>query len=142
MKVKATVHGAISLVNAIATGKGATLGISTKAESIVDVTSGTGITLTSNNRTISSRLVDNVVKKIISKDELGKNKIKINIETNIPVGYGLKSSSAISTSVALACSKIFKPKMSDLDILLTSVNASIETKVSLTGAYDLSLIHI
>ena len=33
MKVKATVHGAISLVNAIATGKGATLGISTKAES-------------------------------------------------------------------------------------------------------------
>ena len=136
MKVKATVHGAISLVNAIATGKGATLGISTKAESIVDITSGTGITLTSNNRTISSRLVDNVVKKIISKNELGKNKIKINIETNIPVGYGLKSSSAISTSVALACSKIFKPKMSDLDILLTSVNASIETKVSLTGAYD------
>ena len=49
MKVKATVHGAISLVNAIATGKGATLGISTKAESIVDITSGTGITLTSNN---------------------------------------------------------------------------------------------
>ena len=86
MKVKATVHGAISLVNAIATGKGATLGISTKAESIVDITSGTGITLTSNNRTISSRLVDNVVKKIISKNELRKNKIKINIETNIPVG--------------------------------------------------------
>jgi len=111
MRVKATVHGAISLVNAIATGKGATLGISTKAESILDVTSGTGITLTSNNRTISSRLVDNVVKKIISKDELGKNKVKINIETDIPVGYGLKSSSAISTSVALACSKIFKPKM-------------------------------
>ena len=40
---------------------------STKAESIVDITSGTGITLTSNNRTISTRLVDNVVKKIISK---------------------------------------------------------------------------
>jgi len=136
MKVKATVHGAISLVNAIAIGKGATLGISTKAESIVDVTSGTGITLTSNNRTISSRLVDNVVKKIISKNELSKNKVKINIETDIPVGYGLKSSSAISTSVALACSKIFKPMMSDLDILLTGVNASIETKVSLTGAYD------
>ena len=136
MKVKATVHGAISLVNAIATGKGATLGISTKAESILDITSGTGITLTSNNRTISSRLIDNVVKKIIPKNELGKNKVKINIKTNIPVGYGLKSSSAISTSIALACSKIFKPKMSDLDILLTSVNASIETKVSLTGAYD------
>ena len=136
MKVKATVHGAISLVNAIATGKGATLGISTKAESILNVTNGTGITVTSKNRIISSRLVNNVIKKIVSKNDLNKHKLNINIETDIPVGYGLKSSSAISTSVALACSKIFQPKLSDLKILLTGVDASIETKVSLTGAYD------
>ena len=69
MKVKATVHGAISLVNAIAIGKGATLGISTKAESIVDVTDGSGIRLTSSNKTISSRLIDHVIKKIVTKLE-------------------------------------------------------------------------
>ena len=136
MKVKATVHGAISLVNAIATGKGATLGISTKAESIVDVKEGNGIKITSRNRTISSRLVDHVLKKIIPKNELNRNKFNIDIQTDIPVGYGLKSSSAISTSVALACSKIFQPKLSDLKILLAGVDASIEAKVSLTGAYD------
>ena len=136
MKVKATVHGAISLVNAIATGKGATLGISTKAESIVDVREGKGIKITSRNRTISSRLVDHVLKKIIPKNELNRNKLNIDIQTDIPVGYGLKSSSAISTSVALACSKIFQPKLSDLKILLAGVDASIEAKVSLTGAYD------
>ena len=136
MRVKATVHGAISLVSAIATGKGATLGISTKVESTLNVTEGTGITLTSRNKTISSRLINNVIKKIVSKNELNKNKLNINIETDIPVGYGLKSSSAISTSVALACSKIFQPKLSDLKILLAGVDASIEAKVSLTGAYD------
>jgi len=136
MKVKATVHGAISLVNAIATGKGATLGISIKAESIVDVREGNGIKITSRNRTISSRLVDHVLKKIIPKNELNRNKLNIDIQTDIPVGYGLKSSSAISTSVALACSKIFQPKLSDLKILLAGVDASIEAKVSLTGAYD------
>ena len=136
MRVKATVHGAISLVNAIATGKGATLGISTKVESILDVTDGTGITVLSKNRTISSRLVDSVIKKIVSKNQLKKNKLNINIETDIPVGYGLKSSSAISTSIALACSNVFQPKLSDLKILLAGVDASIQTKVSLTGAYD------
>jgi len=136
MKVKATVHGAISLVNAIAIGKGATLGISTKAESIVDVTDGSGIKLTSSNKTISSRLIDHVIKKIVTKSELKKNKLNINIQTDIPIGYGLKSSSAISTSVALACSKIFQPNLTDLEILLAGVDASLETKVSLTGAYD------
>jgi len=136
MKVKATVHGAISLVNAIAIGKGATLGISTKAESIVDVTDGSGIRLTSSNKTISSRLIDHVIKKIVTKNELKKNKLNINIQTDIPIGYGLKSSSAISTSVALACSKIFQPNLTDSEILLAGVDASLETKVSLTGAYD------
>ena len=136
MKVKATVHGAISLVNAIAIGKGATLGISTKAESIVDVTDGSGIKLTSSNKTISSRLIDHVIKKIVTKNELKKNKLNINIQTDIPIGYGLKSSSAISTSVALACSKIFQPNLTDSEILLAGVDASLETKVSLTGAYD------
>jgi len=136
MKVKATVHGAISLVNAIATGKGATLGISTKAESTVSITDGTGITLTSKNRPMTSRLIQQVIKKIVPKTQLEKFKLNVNLETNIPVGYGLKSSSAISTSVALACSKIFKPNLSDSKIILTGVDASIETKISLTGAYD------
>jgi len=136
MRVKSTVHGAISLVNAISTGKGATLGISTKSEVVLDVKNGTGITLTSKNKTISSQLVNRVIKKIIPKKELNKHKLKLNIETNIPVGYGLKSSSAISTSVALACSKIFQPNLSESKILLAGVDASIETKVSLTGAYD------
>ena len=136
MKVKATVHGAISLVNAIATGKGATLGISTKAESTVSITDGTGIILTSKNRPMTSRLIQQVIKKIVTKRQLEKFKLHVNLETDIPVGYGLKSSSAISSSVALACSKIFKPDLSDSKIILAGVDASIETKVSLTGAYD------
>ena len=32
--------------------------------------------------------------------------------------------------------KIFKPKLTDQQILLAGVDASIETKVSITGAYD------
>lgn len=134
--VKATLHGAISIVNAIAMGKGATLGISLKTEATIKTSQGKGVILESDNKTISSRLVNRVVQKVVPKKVLDKNKLKITIRSEIPTGYGLKSSSAISSAVALACAKLFRPKWSDYEILIAGVNASIETKVSITGAYD------
>lgn len=136
VKAKATVHGAISLVNAIATQKGATLGIELKVEALVETSSGKGIIIESDNKMLSSRLINKTVEKIVSKKDLEQNKISIRLDSEIPTGYGLKSSSAISSAVALACAKIFKPKFTDQQILLAGVDASIESKVSITGAYD------
>ncbi len=133
---KATVHGAISLVNAIANQKGATLGIALKVEVIVEASSGKGILLQSKNKSFSTRLINKTVEKIVSKKDLEQNKITITLDSEIPTGYGLKSSSAISTAVALACAKIFKSKFSEQQILLAGVDASIESKVSITGAFD------
>jgi shikimate kinase len=135
-KVKAIVHGAVSLVSAIATKKGATLGISLKVETVIETSPGKGIIIQSKNKTLSSRLINKTVEKILTKNELEQNKITISLESEIPTGYGLKSSSAISSAVALACAKIFKPRLTDQQILLAGVNASIESKVSITGAYD------
>jgi shikimate kinase len=132
-KAGATVHGAVSLVNAIANKKGATLGISLTVEAIVETSPGKGITIQSKNKTLSSRLINKTIEKIVSKKDLEQNRI---LESEIPTGYGLKSSSAISSAVALACAKIFKPNMTDQQILLAGVDASIESKVSITGAYD------
>lgn len=135
-KAKATVHGAISLVNAIANQKGATLGIALKVEATVETSPGKGISIQSENKSLSSRLINKTVEKIVSKKELEQNKISITLNSEIPTGYGLKSSSAISSAIALACAKIFKPKLTDQQILLAGVDASIESKVSITGAYD------
>ena len=135
-KVKATIHGAVSLVSAIANKKGATLGISLKVEAIVETSEGKGIIIQSENKSLSSRLINKTIEKIVSKKDLEKNKIIITLTSEIPTGYGLKSSSAISSVVALACAKIFKPKWTDHQILLSGVEASIESKVSITGAYD------
>ena len=134
--VKATIHGAISIVNAIATGKGATLGISKKVSVEMETTTGNGIVIEIQNKPMKSRLINSVVQKIIPKNELSKMKVKISLNSEIPTGYGLKSSSAISTAVAMASAKLFKPRMTDFEILSTGVDASLETKVSLTGAYD------
>jgi len=135
-KSKAIVHGAVSLVNAIANKKGATLGIALKVEATVETKPGKGIIIQSENKTLSSRLINKTVEKILTKKELEQNKITIILESEIPTGYGLKSSSAISSAIALACAKIFKPDLTDQKILLAGVQASIESKVSITGAYD------
>ena len=136
VKVKATVHGAVSIVSAIANKKGATLGIELKVEVTIETSEGKGIEIQSENRSLSSRLINKTIEKIVSKKYLEKNKMLITIDSEIPTGYGLKSSSAISSAIALACAKIFKPKLTDKQILVAGVNASIESKVSITGAYD------
>jgi shikimate kinase len=133
---KATIHGAISIVNAIATGKGAALGISKKVNVEMETSYGKGVIIEVENKSMSSRLINRVIEKIVTKNELSKTKLKISLDTEIPTGYGLKSSSAISTAVAMTCAKLFKPNMNDTEILNAGVKASIETKVSLTGAYD------
>ena len=134
--VQANVHGAISIVNAIATGKGATLGIDLNVKVEIEKIPGKGISIESKNKSLSSRLINRTVEKIVPKKELEKNKLRIYLESEIPTGYGLKSSSSISSAVALACTKLFKNKVNDSRVLLAGVEASIETKVSITGAYD------
>jgi len=133
---RATIHSAISIVNAIATGRGAALGISKKVYVEMETSRGNGIIIEVENKSMSSRLINKVIRKIVSKNELSKTKLKISLDSEVPTGYGLKSSSAISTAVAMVCAKLFKPRMSDFEILNVGVAASIETKVSLTGAYD------
>jgi shikimate kinase len=135
-QVQATIHGAISIVNAIATGKGATLGVSLKTSATLETSQGNGVFIESRNKEISSRLINKVIQKVIPKNDLENSRIRISLKSEIPSGYGLKSSSAISSAVALACAKLFRPKWNDTQILLAGVDASIESKVSITGAYD------
>lgn len=139
MKTQATVHGAISIVNAIATGRGATLGTEQRAVATAEDSPGRGIVLQAGGGggvAAGSRLISKTVERTVPKRILDKTKITIGLETDIPTGYGLKSSSAISSAVALACAKLFGLKIDDRRILLAGVNASMEARVSVTGAYD------
>ena len=135
-KVRAVMHGAVSIVNAIATGKGATLGISLQVEAVIEATAGTGIYYENKESSRSARLIRSVIEKAVPKTDLQNSKIIISLKSEIPSGYGLKSSSAISSVVSLACAKLFKPQINDLEVLRHGVEASIESRVSITGAFD------
>jgi shikimate kinase len=132
-KVRATMHGAISIVNAIATGKGSALGISLKVTAEVSLENGQGIKF---HRTKDDKLLRNVVYKIIPAEIIANNMISIQIESEIPLGFGLKSSSAVSNAVALACSRLIDSNMGDYTVLDIAVSASLDAKVTVTGAYD------
>lgn len=134
-KVRAVVHGAISIVNAIATGKGSALGVSLKVTAEVELKKGHGLRFITGRK--GDKLIENIVQKTIPKQIIESNMIIIKVESEIPVGYGLKSSSAVSNAVALACSQIEREENpNDYAILEVAARSSLEAKVSLTGAYD------
>jgi shikimate kinase len=131
-KARATVHGAISIVNAIATGQGSALGISLKVTAEVELQKGHGIRLATGKN--GDSLINTIIQKTIP---IESNTITIRVDSEIPIGYGLKSSSAVSNAVALACSQMVSDEnVNDYTILEVAARSSLEAKVSLTGAYD------
>ena len=134
-KARAVVHGAISIVNAIATGKGSALGVSLKVIAEVELRKGHGLRFITGRN--GYKLIKNIVQKTIPKQIIESNMIIIKVDSEIPIGYGLKSSSAVSNAVALACSHIeMEEDTNDYEILEVAARSSLEAKVSLTGAYD------
>lgn len=134
-KVRAIVHGAISIVNAIATGKGSALGISLKVTAEVELQKGHGLRFITGRN--GDRLIKNIIQKTIPKETIESNMISIRVNSEIPIGYGLKSSSAVSNAIVLACSQIAREEdINDNTILEMAALSSLEAKVSLTGAYD------
>jgi shikimate kinase len=127
-------HGAVSIVNAIATGNGSAMGISLKVVAEVETSKGKGVRfLTGKN---DDRLVNNIIKNTLSAGVLEKNQVTISVRSEIPIGFGLKSSSAVSNAVALACCRITCEKVDDVAVLDAAVRASLDAKVTITGAYD------
>ncbi|MEO9362660.1 MAG: shikimate kinase [Nitrososphaera sp.] len=134
MKVRATMHGAVSIVNAIATGNGSALGISLKVTAEVEMTRGKGLRfLTGKN---DDRLLNNIIKNTLPAGTLERNQLIVKLRSEIPIGFGLKSSSAVSNAVALACSRLTGEDVDDYAVLDAAVRASLDANVTITGAYD------
>lgn len=140
MIASATVHGAVSIVNALAAGRGATVGIGLEVRADAERAGPAGrIEVRADSRSVSSRLVERTVRRVAPAGALdggGGEGVRIALASGVPTGYGLKSSSAISSAVALACSRLFGARMGDEEVVIAGVEASLEAGVSETGAYD------
>ena len=133
IKVTSIVHGAISIVNAIATGYGSAMGISLNVKVEIISKRGSGLIFQKGG---GSLMIKKIIYDVLQSKYINNNQLLININSEIPSGMGLKSSSAVSNAVALACISLTNKEISDEFVLNSAIDASLYAKTTITGAYD------
>ena len=138
MKATALAFGAISIVNAIARGSGAALGVSLTTEAEVELyPRSKDITVEIENEVSENpRLAQVVVRRITSILGLGITGAHIRTKSTIPIGRGLKSSSAAANAIGLATMRAAGGLLSDEEIVMEGSKSALEAQVSITGALD------
>jgi shikimate kinase len=97
---KAACRGAATIVNAIATGRGAAFGISLETDALVELEQGPGEIVLRDSKE-GRDLAAGCVRAVASKTSKKELKGEIRIRSEIPISRGLKSSSAVSNAVVL-----------------------------------------
>ncbi len=135
----AIAHGAATIVNAIALGKGAAFGVDLWTKAEVKLTDEPGIVkaeITSDPKE-STLLIEKTVLRVLQRFSLEKSfGAKVKTQSNIPIARGLKSSSAAANAVALATTAALGKTLDDLEIVKIGVEAAFDAKVTVTGAFD------
>lgn len=135
----ALAHGAATIVNAIATGKGAAFGVNLYTKAQVKLTSEPQvieaeiISDQKENPVLIQKTVEAVLKRFGTEKRCGA---KVKTWSNIPIARGLKSSSTAANAVALATLGALGETLEDLETVKLGVSAAFEAKVTVTGAFD------
>ena len=133
---KAACKGAATIVNAIATGRGAAFGITLEVDAVVELEKATGDIIlqgSDEGQGLVAGCVRATAKKVLgAKDVRGE----VHVKSEIPISRGLKSSSAVSNAVVLATTRALGADLPDMDIVLTGIEESVRAGVTITGAFD------
>jgi shikimate kinase len=138
-KAEAMCHGAATIINAIAMGKGAAFGINLWTKAEVKLIEEPGIIegRIVSDPTEKTILIEKTVEKVFEHFDL-KEKLGAKVKTwsNIPVARGLKSSSVAANAITLATVAALEEKLDDLTIVNLGVDAALDARVTITGAFD------
>jgi len=138
-RAEAISHGAATIINAIATGKGAAVGVDLWTKATVTLTDEPGtvkvkiLSDSSENPVLAQKTVENVLKHFGLEKEFGA---KVETTSNIPVARGLKSSSAAANAIALATTAALERSLDDIAVVKLGVDGAMDAKVTITGAFD------
>jgi shikimate kinase len=138
-KATALVHGAATIVNAIALGNGAAFGVDLWTKAEVKLTDEPGVILAEivSDPKESTLLIEKTVERVLQHFSLEKIfGAKVKTQSNIPIARGLKSSSAAANATALAIVAALEQPLDDLEIVKIGVEAAFDAKVTVTGAFD------
>jgi shikimate kinase len=136
---KAVAHGAVTIVNAISCGLGAALGINLWTEAFVKLTNepnvieGKIVSDPGESTVLIKKTVSRVLKYFNLENEYGAH---VETRSNVPIARGLKSSSVAANAIALATFSTLKADINDITVVNLGVDAALEAKVTITGAFD------
>jgi len=135
----ALAHGAATIVNAIALGKGAAFGVDlwTKAEvRLTDeprIITGEITSDPAESTFLIEKTVSRVLRHFSVEERFGA---EVTTWSNIPAARGLKSSSAAANAVCLAAVAALGETLDDVEVIKLGVEAAFDAKVTVTGAFD------
>lgn len=133
---RAIVHGAVSILNAIPTWIGGAIGVDlwTEAEALISDEPGRIEAEIPGGE--DPRLVIETARTVLQRAGRSDIGLRVKTRSNIPIGRGLKSSSAASDAVALAVARLLGLDCDGDEVVRLAVEASIRAGVTITGAYD------
>jgi len=138
-RAEAISHGAATIINAIATGKGVAVGVDLWTKAVVALTDEAGrvdVTIrsdSSENPVLAQKTVECILKHFGLEKEFGA---KVETTSNIPVARGLKSSSVAANAIALATTAVIERSLDDVTVVKLGVDGALDAKVTITGAFD------
>jgi shikimate kinase len=137
VSAEAAAFGAVTIVNAIATGKGAAFGIDLWTKARVKLTNdGVIETRILDDDKEGTMLAERCVRGVFGHFGTSKLGAKVETNSNIPIARGLKSSSVAGNAIVLATLAALHKRLKPDDVLELVVNANLQAKVSVTGAFD------
>ena len=132
-------HGAATIVNAIASGRGAAFGLDLWTKAEVKLTNeATIITGTiSSDPEEKTTLIEKTVARVFLRFGVERQfGAKVTTSSSIPIARGLKSSSAAANAIALATVAALTEELDDLSVINLGVDGAFDAKVTVTGAFD------
>jgi len=138
-KAEAVSHGAATVINAIATGRGAAIGVDLWTKVRVQITDkpeiiqGKIVSDPSEKPVLIEKTVKRVLRHFNLEEKFGA---KVETRSNIPIARGLKSSSAAGNAIALATVAALNKNLDDLTVVKLGVDGAVDAKVTITGAFD------
>ena len=138
MRGVASACGSGTVVNAIATGKGAAfaieLGVKAEVELLKTTRKVKGRIVGKPRE--STKLIEMCARNVLDCLGLASYGAKVTTSSDLPIAVGLSSSSAAANAVVLATLDAMRRDLPKTEILNLGVDAAIEAGVTITGAFD------
>lgn len=127
--------GALTVVNALATGGGAALGVNLKTTVKVSSERREGWAPIRPKASLGD-LLSSVYEEFCYKMGVRPFELFASVETQLPSGVGMKSSSSVANALILALADAYNLKIEHSEVLSINTSASLKAGVSRTGALD------